>query len=56
VSAVAAILADLITLDPELNADKKLQEFCSMALLDDFFIYSNTDFDTSKIIFLFLRV
>ncbi|KAF8488273.1 hypothetical protein F5888DRAFT_1639281 [Russula emetica] len=47
-SAAVSILADMINSDTELDTDEKLEEFCGMALQDDFFIYSNADFDDPK--------
>jgi hypothetical protein len=46
----------MISSNPELDTDEKLQAFCGMALTDDFFIYSNTDFDDPAVVFLFLYV
>jgi hypothetical protein len=46
----------MISSDPELDTDEKLQAFCDMALQDDLFIYSNTEFDDPKVVFLFWYV
>lgn len=50
-SAAVSILGDMINSNPELDTDEKLQEFCDVALTDDFFIYSNTDVDDPKVVF-----
>jgi hypothetical protein len=42
-SSAVSILADVINSNPKLDTDEEMQAFCSMALQDDFFIYSNTD-------------
>jgi len=42
--------------NPKFDTDEMLQEFCGTALQDDFFIYSNTNSDDSKVTFLFLYV
>jgi hypothetical protein len=55
-SVAVAILGDLVTSDSELDTDEELQEFCGMALVDDLFIYSNTDSDDPEVVFLFLHV
>jgi hypothetical protein len=43
----------MISSDPKLNTNEKLQTFYNMALQDDFFIYSNMDFNNPKVLFLF---
>ena len=50
-SAAVSILGDMINSNPELNTNEKLQEFCDMALTDDYFIYSNTDINDPKVVF-----
>ena len=46
----------MINTNPELATDEDIQAFCSMALQDDFFIYSNTDTNNPEVILLFLCV
>ena len=55
-SSTIAILADVINTNPELATNEDIQAFCSMALQDDFFIYSNTDTNNPEVILLFLCV